>query len=102
MNIKATSLVACLTYFFTPNIEGRSSETSVNFHRTTRRYILEHVTFHSYKSQKLKPAICQCRNETQIQIYNIFKKLIENFSYHVDWCKYSDVSGEKYCLDFQG
>jgi hypothetical protein len=40
-------LVSCLAYFSTQKIEAIcSSETSVDFHRTTLRYISEDVTLH--------------------------------------------------------
>jgi hypothetical protein len=39
------TLVSCFTYSSIQKIEARiSSETSVDFHRTTRRYIVEDIS----------------------------------------------------------
>jgi hypothetical protein len=44
-------IVSCLAYSSTLKMEARcSSETSVDFQRTTRRYIPEDGTLHSYFS----------------------------------------------------
>jgi hypothetical protein len=44
-----------LGFFFDPEMEARcSSETSVDFQRTTRRYISEDRTFNNYHCENLK------------------------------------------------
>jgi hypothetical protein len=48
-------LVSCLAYSSTVKIEATcSSETSVEFHRTTRRYIPEDRTLHNHCCEYLK------------------------------------------------
>jgi hypothetical protein len=48
-------LVSCLGYFLTLKIEATCSyETSVDFQRTTRRYIPEDGTLHNHRCENLK------------------------------------------------
>jgi hypothetical protein len=49
------TLVSCLAYFSILNMEAtRSSETSVDFQRTTRRYIAEDGTFPNHLCENLR------------------------------------------------
>jgi hypothetical protein len=51
----AFTLASCLPYFSTLKMEATcSSETSVNFQRTTRRYISEDSTLHNHRCENLK------------------------------------------------
>jgi hypothetical protein len=51
----AFTLVSCSTYYSTLKMEAiRSSETSVDFQRTTLRYIPEDGTHHSHRCENLK------------------------------------------------
>jgi hypothetical protein len=52
------TLVSCSAYFSTLKMEAiYSSETSVDFQRTTRRYIPEDSTLHNHRSENLKSYI---------------------------------------------
>jgi hypothetical protein len=45
----------CSAHFYTLKMEAKSSsETSVDFQRTTRRYIPEHRTLHNHRCENLK------------------------------------------------
>jgi hypothetical protein len=47
------TLYSCVAYSSAPKLEATCfSETSVDFQRTTRRYILEYITLHSHRSEK--------------------------------------------------
>jgi hypothetical protein len=46
-----------------------SSETSVNFQRTTRRYILEDRTLHNHRCENLKSYTITCQLQTVILPY---------------------------------
>jgi hypothetical protein len=49
------TLVSCLAYSSTPKIEAiYSSETSVDFQRTKRRYIPEDIALHNHRRENLK------------------------------------------------
>jgi hypothetical protein len=49
-------LVSCSAYYSTLKMEEKfSSETSVKFQRTTRRYIPEESSLHSHRCENLKP-----------------------------------------------
>jgi hypothetical protein len=51
-------LVSCLAYFSTLNMEAScSSETSVDFQLTKRRYIPENRTLHNHRCDNLKSYI---------------------------------------------
>jgi hypothetical protein len=51
----SSKLVSCLTYSLNLKMEAiSSSETSLGFHRTTWRYIREHVTLHNRQRENLK------------------------------------------------
>jgi hypothetical protein len=48
-------LVSCLAYSSALKMEATcSSETSVDFHRNTRRYISEDITIHNHRCENLK------------------------------------------------
>jgi hypothetical protein len=48
-------LVSCSAYPSTLNMKATfSSETSVSFQRTTRRYMPEHRTLHNHRRENLK------------------------------------------------
>jgi hypothetical protein len=52
------TLVSILAYSYNLKIEAiRSSETSVDFQRTTRRYIPEYSTLHNHRCENLKSYI---------------------------------------------
>jgi hypothetical protein len=49
------TLVSCLAYSSTLKLEAtRSSETSADFQRATRRYIPQHRTIHNHRCENLK------------------------------------------------
>jgi hypothetical protein len=80
------SLISCLAYS-TLNIEATCySETSVDFQRTTRRYIPEERTLRNHSCENLK-------SYTWI--------LFSGMWCHAVWKKLTDVFGEAYCLHLQ-
>jgi ABC-type transport system involved in cytochrome bd biosynthesis fused ATPase/permease subunit len=51
----AFTLVSCSAYFWNLKIEAAlSSQTLVDFQRTTRRYIPEVITVHNHRCENLK------------------------------------------------
>jgi hypothetical protein len=50
-----------------------SSETSVDFHRITRRYIPEHITLHNHSCENIKSYIPKLQ-----RLLHTNKKLIQN------------------------
>jgi hypothetical protein len=57
----AFTLVSCSTYSSTLKMEAIcSSETSVNFERTTRHYTPEGSTFHNHHYENLKSTLLVC------------------------------------------
>jgi hypothetical protein len=70
-------LVSCLAYSSTPKMEAMcSSETPVDFHRTTRRYIPEHketALSHFCKFHKINRAGIKYVNcvDTQMRVLSI-------------------------------
>jgi hypothetical protein len=67
-------LVFCLTYSLALNMDAiYSSETSVDFHRTTQRYISEDTTLHNHRCENLKS-----------------NKLLCLFHFSALWCRISE------------
>jgi hypothetical protein len=70
-------LVSCVVYFSALNMEATcSSETSVDFQRTTRRYIAKNRSSHNYRCENIKSHKDICGLHQSLQASHRFIKYV--------------------------